>query len=73
MIEARKKQRQDKMRRDLLALPPQSRIRVRVSNGVFEVTLLAVRDASQTVEVLWGDGCDSSVTIWCSCDAHQIS
>ena len=45
------------MRRDLLALPPQSRIRVRVSNGVFEVTLLAVRDASQTVEVLWGDGC----------------
>lgn len=44
------------MKRDLLALPPQSRIRVRVPNGVFEVTLLAVHDASQIVEVLWGDG-----------------
>lgn len=44
------------MKRDLLSLPPQSPIRVRVPNGVFEVTLLAVHDASQTVEVLWGDG-----------------
>ncbi|KAF8313558.1 JmjC domain, hydroxylase-domain-containing protein [Cantharellus anzutake] len=52
----RRTQRLDRMQADLLALPPDSRIRVRVSSGVFEVTLVQVNVPEHSILVQWGDG-----------------
>ncbi|KAH8112521.1 hypothetical protein DFH11DRAFT_1511673 [Phellopilus nigrolimitatus] len=41
---------------DLLALPSMSRIKLRVSAGVFEVSVVAVNEERSTVEVIWDDG-----------------
>ncbi|KAI5118500.1 hypothetical protein M0805_004000 [Coniferiporia weirii] len=46
----------DRVRNDLLALSPMSRIKLRVSAGVFEVSLIAVNEERNTVEVIWDDG-----------------
>ena len=46
----------DRVRKDLLALPQMSRIKLRVSAGVFEVSLFKVHDERNTVEVVWDDG-----------------
>ena len=43
----------DKIRRDLLALPPSSLIRIRISAGLFEVSLLRVIEERGSVEVVW--------------------
>ncbi|EJD42482.1 JmjC-domain-containing protein [Auricularia subglabra TFB-10046 SS5] len=51
----RKRGREEKQRSQLLALPLGSRIRVRVSSGVYEVSLVRVEEEEQTVEVLWDD------------------
>lgn len=51
MLEQRRKRRLD-----ILALPLLSRIRVRVSNSVYEVTLLSVNELVHTIQVMWGDG-----------------
>ena len=44
------------MRETLLALPEMSRVKVRVSTGVFEVSLLSVDEEGGTIDVLWNDG-----------------
>ena len=56
MIEAKKAHKQDKIRSELHLLPVMSRIKVRVSSGVFEVSLLRVIDETKSVEVLWDQG-----------------
>ncbi|KAF9554238.1 hypothetical protein CPC08DRAFT_696904 [Agrocybe pediades] len=48
--------RNDKIRTDLLALPYMARIKIRVSSGVFEVSLIRVVEESSSVEVLWDRG-----------------
>ncbi|KAG9312599.1 JmjC domain, hydroxylase-domain-containing protein [Chiua virens] len=53
---AKKANKQDKIRNELLALPPMSRIKLRVSAGVFEVSLLRVVEETKSVEVLWDRG-----------------
>ena len=53
---AKKASKQDKIRNDLVALPPMTRIKIRVSAGVFEVSLIRVIEAAKSVEVLWDRG-----------------
>jgi len=53
---AKKASKQDKIKNDLLTLPPMSRIKVRVSSGVFEVSLVRVIEESKSIEVLWDRG-----------------
>ncbi|KAH9939681.1 uncharacterized protein BXZ73DRAFT_43542 [Epithele typhae] len=52
----KKAQQQDRIRKQLLALPPMSRIKLRVTAGVFEVTLVRLIEESASVEVLWDQG-----------------
>src|SRR6266403_1325344 len=56
MLEAKKANKQDKIRKDLLGLAPMSRIKIRVSAGIFEVSLVRVIEESKSVEVLWDRG-----------------
>lgn len=56
ILEAKKANKQDKIRKDLLALAPMSRIKIRVSAGIFEVSLVRVIEESKSVEVLWDRG-----------------
>jgi len=56
VLEAKKANKQDKIRKDLLALAPMSRIKIRVSAGIFEVSLVRVMEESNSVEVLWDRG-----------------
>jgi hypothetical protein len=53
---AKKATKQDKIKNDLLALPSMSRIKIRVSAGVFEVSLVRVIEETSSVEVLWDRG-----------------
>ncbi|KZV82646.1 JmjC-domain-containing protein [Exidia glandulosa HHB12029] len=52
----KKKSRDEKIRNELLALPAMSRVRVRVSSGVYEVSVVRVIEEDQAIEVLWSDG-----------------
>ncbi|KAH6904857.1 jumonji superfamily protein [Coprinopsis sp. MPI-PUGE-AT-0042] len=52
----KKASKQEKIKTDLLALPIMSRIKIRVSSGVFEVSLLRVIEETGSVEVLWDRG-----------------
>ena len=52
----KKASKQDKIRTDLIALPSMARIKIRVSAGVFEVSLLRVIEETSSVEVLWDRG-----------------
>jgi len=45
-----------RIRDDLVALPPMTRIKIRVSAGVFEVSLIRVIEDTKSVEVLWDRG-----------------
>ncbi|KIJ42662.1 hypothetical protein M422DRAFT_31236 [Sphaerobolus stellatus SS14] len=56
LIAAKKANRDTKLRADLDALHEGSRIRIRTSGGVFEVSLVAVNSAKSTVEVIWDGG-----------------
>ncbi|KAF8493735.1 JmjC domain, hydroxylase-domain-containing protein [Russula emetica] len=56
ILEAKRANKQDKIRKDLLALAPMSRIKIRVSAGIFEVSLVRVIEESKSVEVLWDRG-----------------
>ncbi|KZT67536.1 JmjC-domain-containing protein [Daedalea quercina L-15889] len=56
VAEAKRAVKQEKIRNDLLALPPMSRIKLRVSAGLFEVSLVRVIEESCSVEVLWDRG-----------------
>lgn len=53
---AKKASKQDKIRNELIALPSMTRIKIRVSAGVFEVSLLRVIEETKSVEVLWDRG-----------------
>ncbi|THH06325.1 hypothetical protein EW145_g4167 [Phellinidium pouzarii] len=53
---AKRANKLDRVRNDLIALPPMSRIKLRVSAGVFEVSLIAVNEERNAVEVIWDDG-----------------
>ncbi|KAG6917212.1 hypothetical protein DXG01_003417 [Tephrocybe rancida] len=53
---AKKEAKQDKVKAALLALPEMARIKLRVSSGVFEVSLIRVIEATSSVEVLWDKG-----------------
>ncbi|KAH0580355.1 hypothetical protein H2248_001857 [Termitomyces sp. 'cryptogamus'] len=53
---AKKEAKQDKIKTELLALPEMARIKLRVSSGVFEVSLIRVIEATSSVEVLWDKG-----------------
>ncbi|KAH7908694.1 JmjC domain, hydroxylase-domain-containing protein [Hygrophoropsis aurantiaca] len=53
---AKKASKQDKVRSELYALPPMSRIKIRVSAGVFEVSLVRIIEETKSVEVLWDRG-----------------
>ncbi|GLB42769.1 putative jmjN domain containing protein [Lyophyllum shimeji] len=53
---AKKEAKQDKIKAELLALPPMARVKLRVSSGVFEVSLIRVIEATRSVEVLWDKG-----------------
>ena len=52
----KKASKQDRVRNELLALPEMSRIKLRVSAGVFEVSLVRVVEERKSVEVLWDGG-----------------
>lgn len=52
----KKASKQDKIKNDLLALPSMARIKIRVSAGVFEVSLIRVIEEAGSVEVLWDRG-----------------
>ncbi|RPD58315.1 hypothetical protein L226DRAFT_536736 [Lentinus tigrinus ALCF2SS1-7] len=56
VLAAKKVQQQDRIRNALLALPPMSRIKLRVTAGVFEVTLVRIIEETGSVEVLWDRG-----------------
>lgn len=53
---AKRASKQDRIKADLLALPPMSRIKLRVSAGVFEVSLIRVIEEIGSVEVVWDRG-----------------
>ena len=46
----------DRIKADLLSLPSMARIKIRVSSGVFEVSLIRVVEETCSVEVLWDRG-----------------
>ncbi|KIM44364.1 hypothetical protein M413DRAFT_379857 [Hebeloma cylindrosporum] len=52
----KKASKHDRIRNELLALPAMSRIKIRVSAGVFEVSLIRVMDEIGSVEVVWDRG-----------------
>lgn len=56
MAAQKKNNKNNKIRADLLALPSMARIKIRVSSGVFEVSLIRVIEESSSVEVLWDRG-----------------
>jgi len=53
---AKKASKQDRVRNELLKLPEMARIKLRVTSGVFEVSLLRVIEDRNAVEVLWDGG-----------------
>ena len=55
-LAAKKAQQQERIRSALYALPPMSRIKLRVTAGVFEVTLVRIIEETSSVEVLWDRG-----------------
>jgi len=52
----KKANKQERIKKELMALPSMSRIKIRVSAGVFEVSLVKVVEDSGSVEVLWDRG-----------------
>ncbi|ESK85356.1 jumonji family transcription [Moniliophthora roreri MCA 2997] len=53
---AKRASKQDRIKKELLAIPPMARIKIRVSSGVFEVSLVRVIEETGSVEVLWDRG-----------------
>ncbi|KAI0340988.1 hypothetical protein BDW22DRAFT_1378501 [Trametopsis cervina] len=56
IAQAKKDAKQDRIRNELLTLPPMTRIKLRVSAGVFEVSLVRVVEETKSVEVIWDRG-----------------
>ena len=53
---AKRASKMERIRSQLLALPEMSLIKLRVSAGVFEVSLVRVIEERATVEVIWDNG-----------------
>lgn len=53
---AKRATKQDRIKTELVGLPPMSRIKIRVSSGVFEVSLVRIIEETGSVEVLWDRG-----------------
>lgn len=53
---AKRATKQDRIKSELVGLPPMSRIKIRVSSGVFEVSLVRIIEETGSVEVLWDRG-----------------
>jgi hypothetical protein len=53
---AKRATKQDRIKGELIGLPPMSRIKIRVSSGVFEVSLVRIIEETGSVEVLWDRG-----------------
>ncbi|KAG1734599.1 JmjC-domain-containing protein [Suillus lakei] len=53
---AKRATKQDRIKSELISLPPMSRIKIRVSSGVFEVSLVRIVEETGSVEVLWDRG-----------------
>ncbi|KAJ6452291.1 JmjC-domain-containing protein [Mycena sanguinolenta] len=53
IVAERRASKAEGLRADILALAPLSRIKIRVSAGVFEVTLVRVHEDRRSIEVLW--------------------
>ncbi|KIJ46965.1 hypothetical protein M422DRAFT_45900 [Sphaerobolus stellatus SS14] len=53
---SKKASKDAKVRADLEALTPSSRVRIRTSSGVFEVSLVVVNTQISTLTVLWDNG-----------------
>ncbi|KAI0028527.1 JmjC domain, hydroxylase-domain-containing protein [Vararia minispora EC-137] len=56
ILQARKASKADKVRQELLTLPPGARIKIRGHSGVFEVSLVGINDQARTVDVIWDHG-----------------
>ncbi|KAJ6602613.1 JmjC domain, hydroxylase-domain-containing protein, partial [Mycena vulgaris] len=56
IVASRREAQQESLRAAVLAFPPLARIKLRVSSGVFEVTLMRVVEERRSVEVLWDAG-----------------
>ncbi|KAG8892637.1 hypothetical protein FRB99_002560, partial [Tulasnella sp. 403] len=57
LVQQRKKAaKQEQLRKDVLALPPEARVRIRNASGVYEVTVHSVNEGRDTVTVAWGNG-----------------
>lgn len=56
MAAEKKANKQEKIKKELLNLPAMSRVKIRVSAGVFEVSLIRVIEETGSVEVLWDRG-----------------
>lgn len=56
VTEQKKSNKVERLRAHLLALEPMSRIKIRVSAGVFEVSLVRVIEETGSVEVVWDKG-----------------
>nr|GAT52723.1 specific transcriptional repressor [Mycena chlorophos] len=53
VVAERRATKEDAMRAEILALPPFARVKIRVSSGQFEVTIVRVLEEKRSVEVLW--------------------
>ncbi|TDL21606.1 JmjC-domain-containing protein [Rickenella mellea] len=73
---AKKASKLDKVRTELLQLPFMARIKLRVSSGVFEVSLVRVIEERNAVEVLWDGGMKRefkwSSLVWGSTEGMDI-
>ncbi|CAK5263192.1 unnamed protein product [Mycena citricolor] len=56
VIDERRASKQRNLRDDVLALPPLARIKLRMSSGMFEVTLLKVLEEKKSIQVSWNLG-----------------
>lgn len=56
VVAEKKAGKEDRVRYELLKMPPMSRIKMRVASGVFEVSLVAVNEDRRTIEVIWDAG-----------------
>ncbi|KAF7290510.1 Specific transcriptional repressor [Mycena indigotica] len=53
LVAERRASKQDALKAEILSLPLFSRVKIRVSSGLFEVTLIRVLEEKQSVQVLW--------------------
>ena len=60
VLERKKQAKREQTRKDVLALAPEARIKIRNASGVCEVTVASVNEGRESVTVIWTDGYASS-------------